>query len=54
MPKFERILLIDDNESDNVFHEIMLRRAGFVQEVIVFEAALRWRISRRVRRPCRP
>lgn len=39
MPKFERVLLIDDNESDNVFHEIMLRRAGFEQEVIVFEAA---------------
>jgi CheY-like chemotaxis protein len=36
MTPFERIVLIDDNEADNVFHEIMIRRAGFSGEVLVF------------------
>lgn len=35
----EKILLIDDNEADNVFHEIVLREAGFTGEVQVFELA---------------
>ncbi|MBA4264895.1 MAG: response regulator [Comamonadaceae bacterium] len=34
-----RCILIDDNEADNVFHEIMIRRAGFTGELLVFEAA---------------
>lgn len=35
-----RVLLVDDNESDNVFHEIMLRKAGFDGEVIAFETGV--------------
>jgi len=34
-----RFILIDDNEADNVFHEIMIRRAGFTGELLVFEDA---------------
>ncbi|WP_372659194.1 response regulator [Hydrogenophaga sp.] len=37
MASFERIVLVDDNEADNVYHEIMIRRAGFTGEVLVFE-----------------
>lgn len=33
----ERFVLIDDNEADNVYHEIVIRRAGFTGEVLVFE-----------------
>ncbi|MFC3685429.1 response regulator [Hydrogenophaga luteola] len=40
MTRFERIVLIDDNEADNVFHEIMIRRAGFSGEVLVFMSGL--------------
>jgi CheY-like chemotaxis protein len=36
MSTYERFVLIDDNEADNVFHEIMIRRAGFTGEVLVF------------------
>jgi len=36
MNAYERFVLIDDNEPDNVFHEIMIRRAGFTGEVLVF------------------
>ena len=36
MTAFERFVLIDDNEADNVFHEIMIRRAGFTGEILVF------------------
>ncbi|MDO8906019.1 response regulator [Hydrogenophaga sp.] len=34
-----RFILIDDNEADNVFHEIMIRRAGFSGELLIFEDA---------------
>jgi CheY-like chemotaxis protein len=34
----ERILLVDDSEADNVFHEIVLRRAGFGGEITVCES----------------
>jgi CheY-like chemotaxis protein len=34
----ERFILIDDNEADNVYHEIMIRRAGFTGEVLIFES----------------
>ncbi len=33
----ERFILIDDSEADNVFHEIMIRRAGFTGELRIFE-----------------
>lgn len=45
MSSFERFVLIDDNEADNVFHEIMIRRAGFTGEVQIFDNgpdALHW------------
>ena len=35
----ERIVLVDDNEADNVYHEVVLRRAGFGGELQVFEMA---------------
>eukprot|EP01136_Pigoraptor_vietnamica_P014397 Opistho-1_new@56547 len=34
----ERFILVDDNEADNVYHEIMIRRAGFGGDVLVFES----------------
>lgn len=34
-----RFILIDDNEADNVFHEIMIRRAGFAGDLLIFEDA---------------
>lgn len=40
MKPYERFVLIDDNEADNVFHEIMIRRAGFEGEVLVFESGI--------------
>jgi CheY-like chemotaxis protein len=36
----QRFILIDDNEADNVYHEIMIRRAGFKGEVEVFESGI--------------
>lgn len=38
MNRFERFVLVDDNEADNVYHEIMIERAGFTGEVLVFES----------------
>ncbi|NIM43533.1 MAG: response regulator [Hydrogenophaga sp.] len=32
-----RFILIDDSDADNVFHEIMIRRAGFTGEVRIFD-----------------
>jgi response regulator RpfG family c-di-GMP phosphodiesterase len=34
----QRVVLIDDSENDNFFHEIALRRAGFGGEVRIFES----------------
>lgn len=34
---FERLVLIDDNETDNFFHRIALKKAGFEGAVQVFE-----------------
>lgn len=34
-----RFILVDDNEADNVFHEIMIRRAGFNGELLIYEDA---------------
>lgn len=39
MTIIKRILLVDDNEADNVFHEIILRRAGYTGVVTVCESA---------------
>lgn len=36
-PDLSRILLVDDSEADNVFHELVLRRAGFQGELKVFD-----------------
>ena len=36
----QRFSLIDDNEADNVYHEIMIRRAGFDGEILVFESGI--------------
>ncbi len=36
MNAYERFILIDDNEADNVFHEIMIRRTGFAGEIMTF------------------
>ena len=37
MPLIERILLVDDNDADNEFHQIMIRRAGFAGELVMLE-----------------
>lgn len=37
----QRVVLIDDSDNDNFFHEIALRKAGFRGEVIVFEGGER-------------
>lgn len=37
----QRVVLIDDSENDNFFHEIALRRAGFGGEILVFEGGER-------------
>ena len=34
---FQRVVLIDDNETDNFFHRIALQKAGFTGEVLAFE-----------------
>ncbi len=33
----QRVVLIDDSENDNFFHEIALRKAGFGGEIRIFE-----------------
>src|SRR5690606_6341761 len=35
----ERILLVDDSENDNLFHEITIRKTGFAGEIRAFESA---------------
>lgn len=37
MAVIERIILIDDNDADNAYHEIIIRRAGFKGELVVLE-----------------
>lgn len=37
----QRVVLIDDSENDNFFHEIALRKAGFGGEILVFESGER-------------
>lgn len=38
MNSIQRIILIDDNEMDNVYHRIIARRAGFSGELLIFES----------------
>jgi len=40
MAAFERVVLIDDNDADNEYHEIMIRQAGFTGEVRAIENPL--------------
>jgi CheY-like chemotaxis protein len=37
MARIERIMLVDDNEADNVYHELVLRAAGFQGELWIHE-----------------
>lgn len=37
MAHIERIMLVDDNEADNVYHELILRAAGFEGELWIHE-----------------
>lgn len=37
MSTFERVVLIDDHDADSLHHEIVIRRAGFKGEILVFE-----------------
>ncbi|MBL8380315.1 MAG: response regulator [Burkholderiales bacterium] len=37
MTAYRRIVLIDDNDDDNTFHSIMIRKAGFAGEIVVRE-----------------
>ncbi|KRB96867.1 hypothetical protein ASE11_15815 [Hydrogenophaga sp. Root209] len=39
--RIQRVVLIDDSENDNFFHEIALRRAGFDGEIQIFESGER-------------
>jgi CheY-like chemotaxis protein len=38
MPRYERVLLVDDNEADNFFHSIMIERAGYAGEVVACDS----------------
>lgn len=35
----EKIILVDDNHADNLFHKIIIKRAGFDGDVVVFQYA---------------
>lgn len=54
MPVIERIVLVDDNDADNAYHEIIIKRAGFTGEIVVIEngvEALRYLHSTDLDRP---
>ena len=40
MTSIQRFILVDDNEADNVYHEIMIRRAGFSGEVLSYMSGI--------------
>src|SRR5690349_1071162 len=40
MTNKKTILLVDDNEADNVYHQIILRRSELVGDVMVTESAV--------------
>jgi len=55
MKTIERIILIDDNEMDNVYHQIIVQRAGFAGELLIFAscaAALAYLHGADLSRPC--
>lgn len=37
MNRFKRVILVDDNDADNVFHEVVIQRAGFDGLFLAFE-----------------
>lgn len=39
MKKIPHILIVDDNEMDNVYHEYILRKADIAQNIIAVESA---------------
>ena len=41
MAAIGRIVLIDDNDADNEYHEIMIRKGGFAGEVVVIDNPMR-------------
>jgi CheY-like chemotaxis protein len=41
MTTLQRIVLIDDNDADNEYHEIMIRQAGFAGEIVIIEDPLK-------------
>jgi CheY-like chemotaxis protein len=55
MAFIERIMLVDDNEADNVYHELILRAAGFTGDLWIHEtgeAALEQLRGAGMRAPC--
>lgn len=40
MALIERIVLVDDNDLDNSFHTIVLKKAGFAGELVVLESGV--------------
>lgn len=40
MSSIARVILVDDNELDNDFHEIVLRKAGYGGEILRFESGV--------------
>lgn len=40
MSGIERIILVDDNDLDNEYHQIVLRQAGYQGELLVFETGM--------------
>lgn len=39
MPQIETVMLIDDNDADNFYHKIVMQKAGFSGDIIVFQYA---------------
>lgn len=40
MPPIERIILVDDNDLDNTYHSIVIKKAGFTGELLVLESGV--------------
>jgi CheY-like chemotaxis protein len=54
MPHTQRIILVDDSDNDNFFHDIAVRRCGFRGEIKIFdkgEDALAYLLNDRVSVP---
>lgn len=37
MKRTDRVVLVDDNEMDNYFHDWVIKQAGFTGEIVVYE-----------------